>query len=251
METKTDYKTTKQQLITVPVPQDTRTYKAISNSQLIDLTLNSIEKAGFILDSEQYSSAREGQIANGKFTIQNVADSEMKLQIAFQNSYNKQISLKYAIGAKIIICSNGLVHGDMGTFKRKHQGTVQEFAPNAIVEYIKRSGDLFIQMQKEREEMKKIELTKRTKAELIGRMFIENEIIQSTQLGLISKEIQFPTYNYNSPNSLWELYQFTTSALRDIHPILYMEKHMEAHKFFVNEAGCLVSNYSLPIPEIN
>ena len=44
-----------------------------------------------------YSSAREGKVANGKFTIKNVADSEMQLQIGWQNSYDRSMSLKFAI----------------------------------------------------------------------------------------------------------------------------------------------------------
>ena len=103
------FNTTKELIINAPVPVQTRTYKPVSHSQLIDLTLNSIEKAGFTLDKETYSSAVDGQIANGRFSISNVADSEMQLQIGWQNSYNKQLTLKFAIGTRIFICQNGCV----------------------------------------------------------------------------------------------------------------------------------------------
>lgn len=248
METKTNYSTTKQLLINTPVPVQTRTYRPISHQQLIDLTLNSIAGAGFTLEKEVYSSAREGNVSNGKFTIKNVADKEMGLQIAFQNSYDKSLSLKFAIGARVFICENGVVHGDIGAFKKKHQGSIQEFTPVTITEYIKRAGDIFTQMQKEREEMKKIELSKRTKAELIGRMIIEEEFIQSTQLNLISKSLYSPNYDYNCPNSIWELYNYTTEAMRDIHPTLWMEQHMKAHKFFVNASGILTPNTEIVVP---
>ena len=75
------FNTTKELITNASVPVQTRTYKPVSHSSLIDLTLNSIEKAGFILDKETYSSARDGQVANGRFSISNVADSEMQLQI--------------------------------------------------------------------------------------------------------------------------------------------------------------------------
>lgn len=222
------------------IPQQTRTYKPITHGQLIDLTLNSIDKAGFTLDKETYSMAREGAVANGQFSIRNVADSEMQLQIGWQNSYNKSLSLKFAIGARIFICQNGMVHGDMGSFKKKHQGSVQEFTPTAITDYIKQAGDTFQTMQKEREAMKQIEMTKRTKAELIGRMLIEEQFISSTQMMIMARELEAPTHDYGAPDSMWELYNYATFAMKELHPSIRMNNHIKAHSFFVNESGVFV-----------
>lgn len=233
----TTYNTTKGQLINVAIPEQTRTYKPISHEQLIDLTLSSIQGAGFSLDAESYTMAREGKVANGKFMLKNVADKEMQIQVAFQNSYDKSLSLKYAIGARVFICKNGMVHGDMGAFKKKHQGEIQEFTPKTITEYIKKAGDIFTQMQKERDKMKEVIISKRIKAELIGRALIEEEFITSTQLNLVNREFYAPQFDYGAKDSLWELYQFTTQAMKEIHPTLWMENHMKAHKFFVGESG--------------
>lgn len=235
------YNTTKDILLNAEIPQQTRTYKPVTHGELIDLTLNGIEKAGFKLDKELYSTARDGSVANGRFTISNVMDSEMQLEVGWQNSYDKSLSLKFAIGTRIIVCQNGCVSGDYGAFKKKHMGDVQVFAPSSISEYIKGAGDVFRRMQNERERMKQIEITRRTKAELIGRMILEENFIQSTQLNLIAKELDNPTYDYGAPNSMWELYQFTTQAMREIHPTLWMRNHIKAHEFFVNESGILVA----------
>lgn len=231
------YNTAKGMLLTSQVPQQTRTYKPVSHAQLIDLTLESIYQSGFELNQEVYTSARDGKVANGKFTIKNVADSEMQLQIGWQNSYDKSLSLKFAIGTQIFICSNGCVSGDYGAFKHKHVGDIQTFTPQAITEYIKSAGDAFSRMQKEREAMKQIEISKRIQAELIGRMIIEEKFIESTQLNIIRKELELPTHNYNAKDSLWELYQFTTYSMKEVHPSLWMNNHIDAHSFFVDFAN--------------
>lgn len=241
MSVKTSYSSTKQQLILAELPKQTSTYKPIPHEQLIDLTLNGISNAGFALDREIYSSASNGNIANGKFTISNVADSEMQLQVGWQNSYNKTLTLKFAIGTRIMICENGCVSGDYGAFKKKHVGQIQTFTPQAISDYIKAAGDAFAQLQRERETMKQIEITKRTKAELIGRMLLDESFIQSTQMNIISREIKHPTHDYNAPDSLWELYNYTTFSMKEVHPSLWMDSHIQAHNFFVNESGILVS----------
>ena len=232
MESTKTYNTTKGLITSALVPAQTRTYKPIAHSQLIDLTLNGIEAAGFKLDKETYSSAKDGQIANGRFSISNVADSEMQLQIGWQNSYNRTMSLKFAIGTRILVCSNGCVSGDFGAFKKRHKGDIQDFTPGAITDYIKSAGDSFKIMQQQREQMKQIEITKRTKAELIGRMMIEEQFICSTQLNIITKELTNPTHDYGAKDSLWELYNYTTFAMKELHPSLWMENHIQAHKFF-------------------
>ena len=249
METNISYVSARDILINAEIPQQTKTYKPISHLQLIDLTLNGIHNAGFKLDSESYSAARGGNIANGRFSIANVADSEMQLQIGWQNSYDKSLTLKFAIGTKIFICQNGCVSGDMGAFKKKHVGEIQDFTPSAISEYIKSAAEAFNRMQKEREQMKQVEITARVKAELVGRMFLENQIITSTQLNIISRELKSPTHDYGAPDSMWELYNFTTFAMKESHPALWMDKHMDAHKFFVNESGILVNPMTLQVAE--
>lgn len=250
METKKSYVAAKDILLTAEIPQETKTYKPISHQQLIDLTLESIHQAGFDLDKETYSAARGGDVANGRYTITNVADSEMQLQIGWQNSYDKSMSLKFAIGTRIFICSNGCVSGDYGAFRKKHVGEIQTFTPNAITEYIKQAGDAFQKMQSDRENMKHIELTKRTTAELIGRMIIEENIIESTQLNIIRGQIDNPSFDYGAPDSLWELYQHTTYAMKEVHPSLWMRNHINAHTFFVNAAGIMVAPTEIMVPTI-
>jgi hypothetical protein len=156
----------------------------------------------------------------------------MQLQIGWQNSYNRTMSLKFAIGTRILVCSNGCVSGDFGAFKKRHKGDIQDFTPGAITDYIKSAGDSFKIMQQQREQMKQIEITKRTKAELIGRMMIEEQFICSTQLNIITKELTNPTHDYGAKDSLWELYNYTTFAMKELHPSLWMENHIQAHKFF-------------------
>lgn len=239
--TRPEYKSTLQQIVATKVPAQTNRYKPVSHSQLIDLTLGGIESSGFKLDKQIYTQAGDGQVANGRYTISNIADSEMQIQIGWQNSYNKQVSLKFAIGIHVFICANGMVNGDMGTFKRKHVGDIQEFTPQSITEYIKSAGDSFREMQIQRELMKQVELTKRQQGELIGRMIVEEGFISSSEMNIIRKELQRPTHNYGAESSLWELYQHTTFSMKETHPVNWMSDHISAHSFFVNAHGELVA----------
>ena len=247
-----NYSTTKQMLLATALPEQTRTYKPVSHNQLIDLTLEGIHHAGFQLGKEFYSSGKNGNVANGRYTIQNVSDDEMQLQITWRNSYDKSLPLSFSIGALILVCSNGLQKSQgMGSFRKKHQGEIQTFTPYAIGEYIKEAEETFKQIQAEREQMKQITLNRTLQAEIVGKMFIEAEFIKSTQLNIIKRELQHPTHSYGDVNSLWSLYQYTSFAMREIHPSLYLQDHLDAHTFFTNEAGILVSNATIsPVEDV-
>ena len=207
-----DYKTTKELLLSTPLPETTRTYKAVPHAQLIDLTLEGIHKAGFQITHEAYSSTSDGQIAYGKYSIGNVGDKEMNLQFTWQNSYNKKLKVKFLTGAVILVCTNGMMSfRAMNSLNNKHMGEIQTFAPRMIAQYIEKAANVFTTLQGDREAMKQVEVDRRLAATLIGRMYIENDFIESTQLNIIKRELDKPTFDYNASHSLWELFNFKSS----------------------------------------
>tara|TARA_R100000951_G_scaffold35251_2_gene29836 strand:- start:3668 stop:4450 length:783 start_codon:yes stop_codon:yes gene_type:complete len=234
-----------QTMLNASVPKQTNTYKPISHQELMDLTLESIHQSGYKLATQEYSVAEDGLVANGKYTIANVADSEMQLQVAWQNSYNRKVSLKFALGTRIMICSNGMVSGNYGSFKRQHRGDIQTVAPANIVEYIKKGSSAFTQLQKDRDTFKQYESTKQVQAELLGRMYIQEELITSTQLNIIKRELAKPTYDYGAKDSLWDLYNHATFALKGSHPSKWMSAHSNLHGFF----NGVVSGEKVAVPQ--
>lgn len=227
-----NYNVTKDIILATELPQQTRSYKPVSHQSLIDLTMEGLDKAGFTLDKELYTSANGGKLATARYTITNVADNEMQLQLGWQNSYDKTASLKLAIGVNVLICQNGCVHGDFGSFKKKHVGDIQTLTPEKFKDFILGAGDVFQTIQQDRDLLKNIYMSDRVKAELLGRMFIEDEIIGAHQLSIIKKELQAPTYDYNAKDSAWELYQYCTYAAIHEHPIKYFKTHADLHTFF-------------------
>ena len=57
------YDSTRSELISVSLPEETRTYKPITHEQVMDLTLESIYQAGLTVEREEYRSGREGNVA--------------------------------------------------------------------------------------------------------------------------------------------------------------------------------------------
>lgn len=225
----------RQELVNVKLPKPTDSYAPVSHIQVIEMTLEELEKNGFKVLSEGYHTARDGNQARGDYEIA-TKDKEMHIKLAWHNSYDKTIPLRWAIGGHVMICTNGVIVGDMGVFKRRHTGTVIEDYREAVKLHVNVAGEMFEKLVKEREQLKGIELTSRTRAELIGRMFIEDQIITATQLGIIKKEIENPSYgDYKAPGSVWELYNHGTVGMKEDHPSLYIDHHIKYHNFFRKE----------------
>ncbi len=229
------FATTKADLLDVPVPRKSKTYIALPHGKIIDLTLEAFDKAKIKVVEENYTSARDGRQANGKYLLNSLKDPDMGLFFAWQNSYDKSLTLKSAGGANVFICGNGMVRGELGTFVRKHTGDIVEDYQEQLKMFVDKAGDLFEKQIKDKERMKEIEITKKTCAELIGRLYNDDAIITSTQVNIIKREIELPTYNYKADGSVWQFYNHCTVALRDAHPELYVKQHMELHDFFTNQ----------------
>jgi len=222
---------TKEELILVPLPLASRTYKPVAHKQLIDLTYEGLDKSGFTIKKEQCLGNSNGQIMTAYFDLDWTEDPEMGVRVAFQNSYNKKVTVKFAIGGSVFVCENGCIRGDAGAFKRKHTGDVQTFAPSKIQEYLKGVGDNFNKLVLDKERMKLIEMTKKTTAQLIGDLYLNEDLIQETQVAIIKKELEFPTHDYKASGSLWEVYNDVTFSLKGIHASKYIDTHTNLHSY--------------------
>lgn len=223
--------TTKEILMSTPIPQKTQSYSPIPHASVINMTMEQIDKSGLKVTEERYISAADGRKAMGFYRMSGIEDSEMGIQLIWHNSYDKSMSLKWAIGGKVFVCKNGMVSGDIGSFKRKHTGEALLDYEDAVRTYVGQAGDMFQKLVLDKERMKEIEITKRTSAELLGRMFLEEGIIQATQLNIIKRELDNPSFNYNSEGTLWQLYNHCTVALKEAHPQFHITQHMDLHNF--------------------
>jgi len=223
---------TKADICAIPIPKQTSTYKPIPYCDLINYTLDAAAEQGLILKNEVYKTANDGMIVSAYYDFEYGDDPELGLRIAWQNSYNKKVSLKFAIGAHVFVCSNGACFGDIANFKKKHVGDVQTVTPEIIREYIATAKTVYNSLVEMKTLLKGISLTKRQVSSVVGDLYLHLDLLKETQIAIIKKEIANPSCDYNAPDSAWELYNHITFALRDIHPSLYIDTHIGVNDYF-------------------
>jgi len=244
MPVKTQF-VTEQHIRNAALPNHGKRYTVIPHGYVIDQTRAELANAGFVVNRELYKTSLDGQVAQGVYHLNYGTDQDMGLMFAWSNSYNKMMRFKCAVGAQVFICMNGVVSGDLANYKRKHTGSALVDVTNSIQFQINHAKEYYNNLVADKETLKQVHLTKSQQGSMVGRLFIEQEILTLTQVGMIQREIEKPTHQYSSnPNSAWDLYNHVTLALKDSHPLSYLSDHQKVHNFFVNEFGQLKNIYA-------
>lgn len=222
-----------QELFNVPVPEETDSYSPVSHKQIVEEIEENIDKTGLEISSKQYKAAQKGKVVTGLIDV--TADSDIfNYRFAFQNSYNKERPLAFVGGTSVMICSNGMILGE-SKLVRRHTGSITQEMNDHIQTVIQDLEQLLEDTQKHGEQMKQIEMDPTATAELCGRMFMEQDIITSTQLNIIRRQLEDPDYPEFAEPTLWSLYNHTTHALKKTHAYEYTQKHRQFQEFIEQE----------------
>ena len=232
---------TKAQLIAVELPTHGDSYTVISHESVIDYVYTELAVAGFGVVSETFRATADGQIAHGVHVLQYNSDPELSMMFAWTNSYNKQVRFKCGVGAYVNQAGTFMVHGDMGSWARKHTGTADEETVETIKGQIKDAQMYYDQLKSDKDAMKEIKMNKRKQSQLLGILFAEYQILTTEQASIIRSEMTKPTHVFEDSSSLWAFYNYVTGALQTSHPKTWMEDQRVLHYFISS-----VNNFSTP-----
>ena len=227
-----------------PLPSHGKSYTVVSHKEVIENTKKLLEDSGFTIRRELYRANMNAQVAQGVYHIYPsrsiddniVNENELGMMFAWTNSYDRSKSFQCAIGAYVMVCSNGMMCGDMMNFKRKHTGTAGHDIVMQLSNQIKNGEKHYTRILNDRDSLKNVTLTKREQSELLGRLFADDEIITSSQVSIIKKEMKKPSFNYDcSDDNAWAFYNHVTHSLKVSPPRDWMQDSQNFHDFMMNE----------------
>ena len=217
------------------LPEKTATYTPISHADVINRVRAEITSAGFIITKEEYRCTNDGDVAIGIFSMKYEEDPDIELSANFLNSYNKQYAFRFALGAVVKVCHNGMIlnNNKFGSYKRVHKGDADILAEGKIKEFIAESSEYWDSLVEHKEKMKDIVLTKAEAYNVLGKLFYEENLLNTMQLNIVKKEMGLPSFDYKVPAaSAWTLYNHITLALKESHPSNWMQHQSEVHRVF-------------------
>jgi hypothetical protein len=231
--------TTKNWIESAPLPSHGKTYTVVSHKEVIDNSMKNLNKLGFTVTREIYRANLNAKVAQGIYHLAHSSsplDSEMGMMFAWTNSYDKSIRFQCGIGAHVFVCNNGLIHGDLATYSRKHTGTANADIALSISTQIGLANNKFNQLVKDKNDMKKFELSITKQSELMGRLFVQEKLLDTQQLSIVKEQIDNPSFNYGvDPETAWMFYNHVTHAFKQTHPRNWMDHQSKFHSFMSSQ----------------
>ena len=228
--------TTRDFLVAAPLPSHGKTYTVIPHKDVIDVTKTLLGNSGFIITKELYRANMNAKVAQGVYHLASNEDEEMGMMFAWTNSYDKSTRFQCAVGAFVNVCSNGMLCGDMANYARKHTGKADHDIHAQISSQIKSANKYYTKLIQDKNEMRKLFLPKKGQAELVGRLFLDEEIIDASQVSIIKAEMKEPSYDYKADlNNAWTFYNHVTHAFKKSHPRTWMSDQIKFHEFMTAE----------------
>lgn len=227
---------TKEFLTSVTLPQHGGRYTVIPHKFIIDNALEQLALNNLIVDKELYRCSINGEIATGIYHIKHEQDEELGMVFAWSNSYDKTMRFKCAVGAYVYTSQNLILKKDMGSWGRKHTGTADSETLITITNQILNAKESFDRIISDKNKMKSITVTKQRAAELMGRLFLEKELLTGEQMTIIKSLLKSPKFDYKSPeNSLWVFYNHISLSLQKAHPKTWMDQQRLTNWFLCEE----------------
>jgi hypothetical protein len=245
------------------LPNHGKSYTVISHKTVIDNTIQFLQNSGFTVEKQLYRANMNAKVAQGIYHIRPTQsndvminnEKELGMMFVWTNSYDKSTRFQCAIGAHVFVCSNGLIAGDMMNFKRKHTGSADQDIRNQISNQIKNAEKYYKRILQDRDSLKSTNLSITKQSEILGRLYIDEEILDTTQMSCVKAEYASPSYNYNTENdNAWTFYNHVTLALKKAHPRDWLQDSQNFHDFMMIN---VVSNLSpkliseIPKPQTN
>ena len=195
------------EVLSVPVPDQTESYVPVSNRHLIESVKSQLSSSGLSVCNEQYELSKNGLQMFGSMSIA-TADSVMVKEFGFRNSYDKSLPVGFVSGSKVLVCSNLMFRGDI-ILMRKHTLNVYEDFDKLLTQAVSGINTQFDSIQSEYQKMNRIQVSDTHAAHLTGEMYFKNKI-KDTHVSIIRKEWN-DTY---TNKTAWDFCQCTTEALK-------------------------------------
>lgn len=228
--------TTQEYLTSAPLPEQTETYTVISHQTVIDATKKTLDAMGFEIEREFYRCNEGALVASGIYHLKYSDDPDIGMLFAWANSYDKSMKFQCSVGGYVHESLASIIGGNMGSWGRKHTGNADDEALETIQNQLMKAEEYFKLLLEQKEAMKKIVVSNEKRADIVGRMYFNNDLLTTEQMSVIKNEFVKPSHVVSGvDDSLWKMYHAIIIALQKSHPKTWMVQQKLVHELLEKE----------------
>lgn len=202
---------TRAQLLTLPTPDATATFKPVPHFELIDMLDRVLNRSGMHIEKESFAIRRDGSMLFGVMQLAYGETEDGIAALGLRTANNKTMSLQICAGLTVFVCDNMCFRGDMIALKRKHTSglNLKEELDSAIIRF----QDHFGRLTGEIEVLKERSLADVEAKALIHDVFARG-LMPVRFLPDVSKEYFEPQLHAFEPRNAWSLHNAVTTVAK-------------------------------------
>jgi hypothetical protein len=110
----------RQALMSIEPPAATATWKPVAHGVLVNTLTEVLSNRGIAVKKEEYAVQRHGNMLFGVLDLVWGGTIDYYAALGLRTSNDKSFAIQIAIGARVIICDNLLMSGELIALRRKH-----------------------------------------------------------------------------------------------------------------------------------
>lgn len=219
------------EVLSVPVPEKTKTYHPVAHGELIEFVRTRVDSIlGLSIRKEEYGLSRKDQQMFGVMTLE-TGNNDNGLAIGLRNSYDKSLSVGLSSGAQVFVCDNLCFSGSGMVVLRKHTLNVWRDIALSVDKALRESEQAYVKMNDQLIDMQAKPVNLDQGYEIIGRA-LGYEILKPQQATVALGDWREPRHEEFSERNMYSLYNCFTEGLKRGTAGGTMDRHALVHEFF-------------------
>jgi len=217
-------------LASVPLPDETDSYKPVPYGRFVEEVKLHIPRFGLKVESEDYALAREGNQMFGVLTCKNGHVADWALAIGLRSSYDRSLAVQLVAGSRVFVCDNLAFHGETQV-SRKHTVNVFRDLPSLIYDMLSAVSVMKTRMADEIEKMKATEIDDRLAHHLMVHAIRKGALPASKLPKVIEQYDNFDCPEFRDRNA-WSLFNSFTGVIGSQQPWQQMDNTLSLTSAF-------------------
>ena len=223
------------------LPQPTHSYKPVSNALINQMIYEEAKHRQYQITGKGFRANPSRTEFIAMFTLDNPKNGFSRM-IGYRNSTNKKWAVGFVAGALVMICSNGMISGDVITIRR-HTGSITDDLHTIVKQAFDEITPRFTSLLNETAFLHEKLIQQPAALEIVSELFLSKEMLTVTQISKL-KEKFFADTNFSIPQDpdtffpAWNLYNQITEAMKHGAPGNFFDQHIALHDYFLQKLEC-------------
>jgi hypothetical protein len=221
----------REELAELPVPEETRTFKPISHSALIEKIIETLWYRRMNIVRDEYAVSQDGMKLFGLLEM-DLEYRGVRFAIGIRNSNDKSMRVAMVAGYKVTVCDNMMLQGDFQPLLAKHsKNFALEDGLSIACDRIQRNiGRLHGEITKKQEQVIESHYAK----SLLYTAFTDGRFPISLFRAIHKEFFVAPSYEEFKSSTMWSLENAFTTSFRKLNPVTQFEMTARLGKFLAS-----------------